>query len=53
MGYTNYWNQKSDFTDEQWSKVKMEADYVRSWSELPQIRKFCEVEIKNNRIYDR
>ena len=50
MGYTNYWHQKSDFTDEQWSKVKMEADYVRSWSELPQIKKVCEVEIHKDEI---
>ena len=50
MGYTNYWHQKSDFTDNQWSKVKMEADYVRSWSELPQIKKVCEVEIHKDEI---
>ena len=50
MGYTNCWHQKSDFTDEQWSKVKMEADYVRSWSELPQIKKVCEVEIHKDEI---
>ena len=31
MGYTNYWTQKTDFTNDEWSKVKMEADYIRSW----------------------
>ena len=40
MGYTNYWTQPTDFTDNEWSKVKMEADYIRSWSELPQIKKY-------------
>ena len=50
MGYTNYWTQPTDFTDNEWSKVKMEADYIRSWSELPQIKKYCEVEIHKDEI---
>ena len=50
MGYTNYWTQPTDFTDQQWSKVKMEADYIRSWAELPEISKYVEVEIKKDEI---
>ena len=50
MGYTNYWKQATDFTDDQWSKVKMEADYVRSWSLLDQIKKYCEVSISKDTI---
>ena len=23
MGYTNYWTQKTNFTDNEWKKVKM------------------------------
>ena len=50
MGYTNYWTQKTDFTNDEWSKVKMEADYIRSWSELDQIKEYCEVNITMNTI---
>ena len=50
MGYTNYWKQKTDFTDDQWSKVKMEADYVGCWSLLDQIKKYCEVRISKDTI---
>jgi hypothetical protein len=30
MGYTNYWHQHNDFTDEQWNKIKDEYEnYVK------------------------
>ena len=30
MGYTNYWHQYNDFTDEQWNKIKEEYEnYVK------------------------
>ena len=30
MGYTNYWHQYNDFTDEQWKTIKEEyEDYVK------------------------
>ena len=50
MGYTNYWTQATDFTEDQWSKVKMEADYIRSWSEISAIAKYVGVIIKRNTI---
>ncbi len=50
MGYTNYWTQKTDFTDSEWSKIKMEADYVRSWSEISTISKYVGVDIKKDKI---
>lgn len=50
MGYTNYWTQATDFTDNQWSKVKMEADYIRSWSEISVMAKYVGVIIKRNTI---
>jgi len=28
MGYTNYWHQKINFTDDQWKQIKHEADYI-------------------------
>ena len=28
MGYTNYWKQPTDFTDEEWDAVKREFKYV-------------------------
>ena len=28
MGYTNYWNQFRDFTDEEWAKIKNQVEYV-------------------------
>ena len=28
MGYTNYWNQFRDFTDEEWVKIKNQVEYV-------------------------
>jgi len=50
MGYTNYYNQPTDFTDVEWKKIKMEADYVRSWSLLPQVSNYCEVSISRDKI---
>lgn len=29
MGYTNYWYQRRSFTDEEWSKVLDEYDYIK------------------------
>ena len=29
MGYTNYWHQHNDFTDEQWKSIKEEYDYIK------------------------
>ena len=43
MGYTNYWKHPTPFTDAEWSSVC-------SWSELPQIKKVCEVEIHKDEI---
>ena len=28
MGYTNYWHQHIDFTDDQWKQIKGEAYYI-------------------------
>ena len=28
MGYTNYWHQHINFTDDQWKQIKHEADYI-------------------------
>ena len=28
MGYTNYWNQKRAFTDEEWSEIKDYFNYI-------------------------
>lgn len=28
MGYTNYWNQFRDFTDEEWDKIRTQFKYV-------------------------
>ena len=28
MGYTNYWHQHINFTDDQWKQIKGEADYI-------------------------
>ncbi len=28
MGYTNYWNQFRDFTDEEWAQIKNQIEYV-------------------------
>jgi len=50
MGYTNYWTQKTNFTDSEWSKIKMEADYVRSWSEISTVSKYVGVDIKKDKI---
>ena len=50
MGYTNYWTQPTDFTDQEWGKVKMEADYIRSWSEISVIAKYVNVVIKKSTI---
>ena len=35
MGYTNYWNQFRDFTDEEWAKIKNQVEYV--YEVMPQI----------------
>ena len=35
MGYTNYWNQFRDFTDEEWVKIKDQCKYVHEV--MPQI----------------
>jgi hypothetical protein len=29
MGYTNYWHQYNDFTDEQWKQIKEEYNYIK------------------------
>jgi len=29
MGYTNYWNQTTDFTDKEWDMVRKEFKYIR------------------------
>ena len=29
MGYTNYWHQHNDFTDEQWKSIKEEYEYIK------------------------
>ena len=29
MGYTNFWHQHNDFTDEQWKSIKQEYDYIK------------------------
>ena len=29
MGYTNYWHQHNDFTDDQWKEIKEEYEYVK------------------------
>ena len=29
MGYTNYWTQTRDFTEEEWKQIKSEAHYVK------------------------
>lgn len=29
MGYTNYWKQPTDFTDQQWNDVKKEMAYIK------------------------
>ena len=28
MGYTNYWHQHINFTDDQWKQIQHEADYI-------------------------
>jgi hypothetical protein len=30
MGYTNYWEQPTDFNDDQWVAVMNEAEYIKS-----------------------
>ena len=29
MGYTNYWKQPTNFTDQEWDAVRKEFDYIR------------------------
>jgi hypothetical protein len=29
MGYTNYWHQYNDFTDEEWKSILQEYDYIK------------------------
>ncbi len=29
MGYTNYWHQYNDFTDDQWKQIKEEYEYIK------------------------
>jgi len=29
MGYTNYWDQSTNFTDKEWKQIKDEFNYVR------------------------
>jgi len=29
MGYTNYWHQYNDFTDQEWKSIKDEYEYVK------------------------
>ena len=29
MGYTNYWHQHNDFTDDQWKEIKEEYEYIK------------------------
>ncbi len=29
MGYTNYWHQYNDFTDEEWKQITEEYDYIK------------------------
>ena len=29
MGYTNYWHQYNDFTDEEWKSILEEYDYIK------------------------
>ena len=29
MGYTNYWHQYNDFTDEEWKQIKEEYEYIK------------------------
>lgn len=29
MGYTNYYNQSTDFTDKEWNQIKNEFEYIK------------------------
>jgi len=29
MGYTNYWHQYNDFTDQEWESIKDEYEYIK------------------------
>ena len=33
MGYTNYWNNKQPFTDNEWKKVKDEYKWLKEMAE--------------------
>lgn len=38
MGYTHYWNRKSDFTREQWEKISLETlDIIVKWCDKKRI----------------
>ena len=32
MGYTNFWQQQTDFTPSEWSQVVKEAEYIKTWT---------------------
>ena len=32
MGYTNFWQQQTDFTPSEWSQVVKEAEYIKDWT---------------------
>ena len=50
MGYTNYWNQPTDFTDEEWDAVVREFKYVCDMGEDYIERVECHKSTKNIKL---
>ena len=46
MGYTNYWHQHINFTDDQWKQIKQEADYIDGIADT----NLKDIEITNDHI---
>ena len=32
MGYTNFWQQPTEFTQKEWAQVVKEAEYIKTWT---------------------
>ena len=32
MGYTNFWQQPTEFTQSEWAQVVKEAEYIKTWT---------------------
>lgn len=50
MGYTNFWQQQTDFTPSEWSQVVTEAEYIKDWALNNSLNAIASVVIEKDHI---